>query len=343
MKSEVVSDFPVFIVDAVGVYESNGTKDKLFLGTQGVARDITERKLAEQSLREEERRYRRIIETSMSGFWLLDEKCRFLEVNDAYCRMSGYPREELLGGTISDVDAVESLEEIRRHMENLIAKGQDRFESVHRRWDGRLFHVDVSTTVISEIPLRMCAFIQDITDRKTSGNEREITIRLLKLINDSNNLHEFLESVTILMQEWTGCEAVGIRLKDGDDYPYFETRGFSAVFNDAENYLCSYDEDGELERDSNGNPVLECMCGNVIRGRFDPVLPFFHRVRQLLDKQYQRVACLNQRAGSSGTNPQPVATARAMNRLLLSPFARAKRCLAFFSSTTVIKTSSASK
>jgi hypothetical protein len=28
-------------------------------------------------------------------------------------------------------------------------------------------------------------------------------------------------------------------------------------------------------RDLDGNPVLECMCGNVLCGRFDPALPFF--------------------------------------------------------------------
>ena len=41
-----------------------------------------------------------------------------------------------------------------------------------------------------------------------------------------------------------GCEAVGIRLKDGDDYPYYEARGFPQEFVRLENQLCARDEPG---------------------------------------------------------------------------------------------------
>jgi two-component system sensor histidine kinase/response regulator len=84
-----------------------------------------------------------------------------------------------------------------------------------------------------------------------------------------------MKGVTNLLHEWSECEAVGIRLHDGDDYPYFETRGFSSEFVELENRLCAVDQSGELVRDSEGNPVLECMCGNIIRGRVNPELPFF--------------------------------------------------------------------
>ncbi|MEI8197017.1 MAG: PAS domain S-box protein, partial [Phycisphaerae bacterium] len=66
-----------------------------------------------------------------------------------------------------------------------------------------------------------------------------------------------------------------IRLRDGDDYPYYEAHGFPEEFVQKENYLCVRDADGTPVRDSAGKPILECMCGNVIGGRFDPSLPFF--------------------------------------------------------------------
>ena len=81
--------------------------------------------------------------------------------------------------------------------------------------------------------------------------------------------------VTALLREWSGCEAVGIRLRQGDDFPYFETRGFPPEFVLAENRLCAVDAEGEIQRDSQGKPLLECMCGNVLCGRFDPAKPFF--------------------------------------------------------------------
>ena len=112
-------------------------------------------------------------------------------------------------------------------------------------------------------------------ERRKAESEREITLRLLRLLNRTNSLHAFMAEVTRLMQSWAGCDAVGIRLKDGEDYPYFETRGFAKEFVQAESSLCEVDAHGAPVRDSLGNPVLECMCGNVIRGRFDAGLPFF--------------------------------------------------------------------
>ena len=84
-----------------------------------------------------------------------------------------------------------------------------------------------------------------------------------------------MRSVTLLLQEWSGCQAVAIRLHEGGDYPYFETSGFPAAFVQRERTLCAYDLKGQLLRDSEGNAVLECMCGNVLRGRFDAAKPFF--------------------------------------------------------------------
>jgi len=60
-----------------------------------------------------------------------------------------------------------------------------------------------------------------------------------------------------------------------DDFPYFETRGFPKEFVAAENSLCAFDQAGELVRDGTGHPLLDCMCGNVLCGRFDPAKPFF--------------------------------------------------------------------
>jgi PAS domain S-box-containing protein len=68
----------------------------------------------------------------------------------------------------------------------------------------------------------------------------------------------------------------GRRLNDEEeDFPYFETRGFGSDFVRLESPLCQRVPGGEIERDSEGRAVLECMCGNVLSGRFDPSLPFF--------------------------------------------------------------------
>ncbi len=101
------------------------------------------------------------------------------------------------------------------------------------------------------------------------------TCHLLEIINSSNDRRELMRSLTGYLRELTGCEAVGVRLREGADYPYFVTRGFPEEFVLAEMHLCSFDSDGQVVCEADGSPVLECICGNVIKGRTDPALPFF--------------------------------------------------------------------
>jgi PAS domain S-box-containing protein len=107
------------------------------------------------------------------------------------------------------------------------------------------------------------------------SHDGKLMIDLLSVMNTSTDRRELIENIVRILSEHLGCDAVGIRLKEGEDFPYFETRGFPREFVRAENKLCAVDQRGELIRDSQGNPVIECMCGNVICGRFNPSLPFF--------------------------------------------------------------------
>jgi PAS domain S-box-containing protein len=115
----------------------------------------------------------------------------------------------------------------------------------------------------------------DITGQKIVEQEREMTVEFLRLMNENKGVVDLVHSAVNFFRERSGFEAVGIRLKDGDDYPYFETSGFSAKFVELERSLCVRDAFGQIIRDNNGYPIQECMCCNVICGRFDPSKPFF--------------------------------------------------------------------
>jgi signal transduction histidine kinase len=108
-----------------------------------------------------------------------------------------------------------------------------------------------------------------------TARERDITIEFLRLVKESTSTRDLIRAATGFFQQRSGCEAVGVRLQEGEDYPYFETRGFPQAFVLAENSLCAQGPAGEIQRDNAGHPVLDCMCGNVICGRFDPTKPFF--------------------------------------------------------------------
>ena len=127
---------------------------------------ITDRKRAEEALRASEERHRTIIETAMDGFWQVDTEGRLLEVNETYCRMSGYSMQELLTMRISDLEASESADDTANRIHKIVAQGEARFESRHRRKDGTIFDVEVSAQNRPDQGGRLVTFLRDITARR---------------------------------------------------------------------------------------------------------------------------------------------------------------------------------
>lgn len=99
---------------------------------------------------------------------------------------------------------------------------------------------------------------------------QEFAIKILEHLNADTDGSDMIHEILHMIKAFSGIEAVAIRLKEGEDYPYFSANGFPESFLQAEKYLCPNEG-----RDENGNPVLDCMCGTVICGRADPSYPFF--------------------------------------------------------------------
>jgi PAS domain S-box-containing protein len=98
---------------------------------------------------------------------------------------------------------------------------------------------------------------------------------LLRICHVSRTIDELMTALGGFLGSVSGCEAIGVRLRRDGDFPYYTTRGFPEAFVRAERYLCAYSADGRRKEDEDGNPVLACMCGNIICGRFDPSRDFF--------------------------------------------------------------------
>ncbi|BCB27828.1 hypothetical protein SKTS_27140 [Sulfurimicrobium lacus] len=144
----------------------------------GIIRDISERKKAEQE-------YKTIIQTTMDGYLVVDaHEGRFLDVNDAYCKMLGYSREEILTLRISDVEAMESPEQVRQHNEELRNRGCAQFETRHRCKDARVIDVEISATYLDIRGGVFIVFIRDISERKKAEEQ----IRQLAYYDTLTNL-----------------------------------------------------------------------------------------------------------------------------------------------------------
>ena len=122
----------------------------------------------------------------------------------------------------------------------------------------------------------------DITERILAEDSlrngdlyRELTRDVLQILNESGELLDAIRRVLSELKAKTGFDAVGLRLQDGDDFPYLFQEGFPKDFLLTENSLIERKQDGGACRDEKGNVRLECTCGLVISGRTNPSHPLF--------------------------------------------------------------------
>jgi diguanylate cyclase (GGDEF)-like protein/PAS domain S-box-containing protein len=167
----------IWLRDAVTVIKNEQGEA---IALAGLFIDISEQKRTEQRLRHSEAKYRSVIETSGDGFWLTNMHGYLLETNDAYARLSGYSKEELVGMHISDVEALEQPEETEQHIKAVIESGYEIFETRHRRKDGSLWDVEVSTSFTHSNGGRFFAFCRDITERKRTQQELRLIAEVFK-------------------------------------------------------------------------------------------------------------------------------------------------------------------
>src|SRR5512136_323741 len=127
---------------------------------------VDEKVFFREALRESEERHRVTLQTAMDGFFRTDMQGRILEVNETFCRMSGYSEQELLTLQIADIEAVHTTEMITANIRSFAELGPKRFESVHRRKDGSLFDVEINGQYQPIADGQIVVFVRDITERK---------------------------------------------------------------------------------------------------------------------------------------------------------------------------------
>src|SRR4028118_816732 len=138
-----------------------------------VARDITERKRADEKLRESEERHRAVVEQSVEGIYLFAPNSgRLLEANEAFAELLGYTSEELLGMAVYDFIAHEAEDIDRQVSRSLNERRRHKGERKYRRKDGSLLEVEASAAVIPYCDGEaMCCVIHDVTEQKKAEKE----------------------------------------------------------------------------------------------------------------------------------------------------------------------------
>jgi len=146
----------------------------------GVNLDISERKQAEEALRESEARFRRTFDQSPIGAAIVSLDYRFVRVNEALCCIMGYSEEELTSLGFADITHLDHLATDMEQVRRLEAGEIERYVTDKRyiRKDGSVVWGHLSVCIVKDTAGRSLYFlpmIEDITERKRAENALQLT------------------------------------------------------------------------------------------------------------------------------------------------------------------------
>ncbi|MCP4727329.1 MAG: PAS domain S-box protein, partial [bacterium] len=195
--------------------------------------------------------------------------------------MLGYDtKDDIIGRLVYELYTPESAKTVKKKIFPEFKKNgiiEDKELQIQKK-NGKIKDVNLNVSSVRDEKgniLHSRSSWRDITERKEAERRNVFASEILQIMNKSSERKDIIRHILEKIKEFTGFEAVAIRLKEGEDFPYYSTSGFPGYFVEAEKYLCQRDADGEILRDILGKPYLECMCGNILCGRTDVKYEFF--------------------------------------------------------------------
>jgi PAS domain S-box-containing protein len=228
----------------------------------------------QDELESELKRFFDLFDLAPVGYLVVDALGLIRNANLAVVTMLGVSRNRLLNKQIAQFIFAEDQDiySLRR---------KQCFESnTPQAWEMRLVRADGSIVWahLQTTPARSGEYwitLNDITGKKQAEAYAEMGRDVSQILLDPQNRYDSVQRVLDVMKTRTGFDAVGIRLQDGEDFPYFVQNGFSTDFLLTENTLIERAADGGICRDTDGTVSLECTCGLVLCGKTDPDNPLF--------------------------------------------------------------------
>jgi len=273
------SDGKEIVLDCRTTVVQNDSGEKIALC--GIATDITEKKTKDLEIKNLLERLNLATKSAKLGIWEWNIPENTINWDDRMLELYGISEVEFKSVYETWLDKVhpDDRQQCIKEIEEAVLGIKD-YDSQFRiiMPEGAIKHIQANGIVLYDkenIPVKITGINYDITEQKLAESERRVMIEILSIINNTSTKKDLIHAITLYVKKFLQCDAVGIRLNSNEDYPYYETIGFPEHFVKAENSLCSFDSNNEIRRDSMGNPVLECMCGNIIKGRFDPQKSFF--------------------------------------------------------------------
>jgi two-component system, cell cycle sensor histidine kinase and response regulator CckA len=246
----------------------------------------TERVQLDESLRDCEERLRNLLLGKYLAVVVHDSDAKVMFSSFLAQELLGLTEEQMSGKTATDPDWHFFLEDgmvlpVEEYPVNrVLATHQslrDMVIGVHRAGSESNVWVQVSADPIFDEQQNLSKVIVsfiDITEHKWVKHRLELSAEIQSILNEAVDLQGAIDRVLTAIKEKMDFDAVGIRLRKDNDFPYYVQHGFTEDFLITENSLAIRLPEGGICRDENGGICLEGTCGVVLSGKTDPANPY---------------------------------------------------------------------
>ena len=234
--------------------------------------DITERLKAVEKVKQSEEFLSNIFRSITDPLYVINKQYKIVRLNSAASKIYDYPTDK----GPSHLSCYSSLHKKRYLCQDCPAeetfrtkKPAIRFQENILSGGNRIWTVTQAYPIFDESGnlKQVVIYVRNITKRKNIEERQNLTLEILHHLNLGGKGKDVLKEIVSLVKAYSHCDSVGIRLNETQGC-YYITNGFSRPFLEKSNDIKTYDKFGNILVDKKGDPLLRCICGDVLTGKF---------------------------------------------------------------------------
>lgn len=180
---------------------------------------------------------------------------KFLQVNPALEKIIGLPALKVVGRTAKEILPDMEPYWIERYA-HVVKTGKAAFYKNYNKELDKYYDVWVFPTARSSFGV----LFSDVSERKKMEQRRSLFNQVLALLNRDENIKGIINELADLFKEFSKADAVGIRVREGDSFPYYVARGTLDMHEGDEPFA---KDGGKIHHNSEGQLVFDCLCYSV--------------------------------------------------------------------------------
>lgn len=254
----------------------------------GTIIDTTGTNQVHDLLSQDDEKTRILTEDMRDVIWIGDvDSLRLTYINAAILPVLGYTPTEVIGQPLQSLMPPDQSDRLMRQIHQ---HSQDFKNGIAYPNNFNTYHLDMPRKDGSFLPVEMIVhywknvqtgkleihgLARDLSGRRLLDSYHTLNTTVLRLLNEPHSIIETLNRLVGQFQKLPGVNAAGIRLQDGDTFPFVAHTGYPCDFQEKEDDLRIMDENGQPIRNAEGQIMLRCACGRVLTGDTAGAEPFF--------------------------------------------------------------------